>query len=135
MWVLGYTSNFFVILRVVVQRCSVKKKFLEIWQNSQGNQSKSLFQSLSLCQSLFFNKVAACKACKFIKKETLAQVFSCDFVKFLRTPFYAEYLWVAASVIHRKIDNWDLLMLLSLDFSRFFQYVKEMEYWDFWMLV
>ena len=26
-------------------------------------------------------------ACNFIKKETLAQVFSVNFVKFLRTPF------------------------------------------------
>ena len=36
-----------------------------------------------LCQSPFFNKVAA----NFIKKETLAQVFPVNFVKFLRTPF------------------------------------------------
>ena len=32
-----------------------------------------------LCQNLFFNKLAALrpKACNFIKKEALAQVFSC----------------------------------------------------------
>ena len=33
-----------------------------------------------LCQSLFFNKVA-------LKKESLTQVFFCEFVTFLRTPF------------------------------------------------
>ena len=38
-----------------------------------------------LCQSLFFNKVAG-DACNFIKKETLAQVFSSKSAKFLRTP-------------------------------------------------
>ena len=27
------------------------------------------------------------KACNFIKKETMAQVFSCEFAKFIRTPF------------------------------------------------
>ena len=32
------------------------------------------------CQSLFVNKVAGA-ACKFIKKETLPQVFSCEFCK------------------------------------------------------
>ena len=33
----------------VVQRCSVKKVFLKILQNSQGNKH--------LCQNLFFNKI------------------------------------------------------------------------------
>ena len=43
------------------------------------------FTGKQLCQSVFFNKVAALAlACKFIKKDTLAQVFSCEF---LRTPF------------------------------------------------
>ena len=36
------------------------------------------FTGKHLCQSLFFNKVAG-EACNFIKKETLAQVFSCEF--------------------------------------------------------
>ena len=36
----------------------------------------------------------------FIKKETLAQVFSCEFWKFCKNTFLtpsAEFLWVAAS--------------------------------------
>ena len=32
-----------------------------------------------LCQGLFFNKVAGLKACNFIKKDTQAQVSSCEF--------------------------------------------------------
>ena len=32
------------------------------------------------------------KACKFIKKESLPQVFSCEFAKFLGTPFLTEHL-------------------------------------------
>ena len=32
-------------------------------------------------------------ACNFIKKETLAQVFSCEFREFLRKPFFTEHLW------------------------------------------
>ena len=36
------------------------------------------FTGKHLCQSLFFSKVAGL-ACNFIKKETLAQVFSCEF--------------------------------------------------------
>ena len=34
----------------------------------------------------FFNKVAG-QACNFITKETLAQVFSCEFCEILKTPF------------------------------------------------
>ena len=54
------------------------------------------------CQSLFFNKVA----CNFIKKETLAQVFSCEFFsKFLRTPFshntFGRQLLCIAENIHQ----------------------------------
>ena len=33
------------------------------------------------------------EACNFIKKETLAQVFSCELAKFLITPFLTEQLW------------------------------------------
>ena len=34
-----------------------------------------------------WKKVLMAEACNFIKKETLAQVFSCEFYEFLRTPF------------------------------------------------
>ena len=39
-----------------------------------------------LCQSLIFNKVAD-QACNFIKNETLAQVFSCEFCKISKNTF------------------------------------------------
>ena len=39
------------------------------------------------CQSLFFNK-----------KETLAQVFSCEYCEIFKNTFYAEHLRVTASV-------------------------------------
>ena len=43
------------------------------------------FTGKHLFWSIFFNKVAG-QACNFIKKDTLAQVFFVNFVKFLRTP-------------------------------------------------
>ena len=48
-----HLRNITFFSEAVVQRCSVKKGFLEISENSQ--------------------------ACNFIKNETLAQVFSCEF--------------------------------------------------------
>ena len=60
-------------LQAFVQRCSVKKMFLEISQNSQEN----------TCASLFFNKVA---------KRLWHRCFPVNFVNILRAPFYTEHL-------------------------------------------
>ena len=67
----------------VALRCSVKKVFLEIFQNLQ----ESTCAKVSL-----FNKVAP-----FIKKETLAQVFSCEFCKISKIAFSYRTPPVAAS--------------------------------------
>ena len=40
-----------------------------------------------LRQSLFFNKIAGIKASNFIEKETLAQVFSCEFCEISKNTF------------------------------------------------
>ena len=63
--------------------------FLEIPQNSQEN----------TCARVFFNKVAGLspKAWNFIKTETLAQVFSCEFCEISKNPFFYRTPLVAAS--------------------------------------
>ena len=33
------------------------------------------------------------KACNFIKKETLAQVFSCEFCEIFKNTFFVEHVW------------------------------------------
>ena len=38
------------------------------------------------------------EACNFIKKETLPQVFSCEFCKSSKNTFFTEHLWATASV-------------------------------------
>ena len=53
-----------------------KKLFLKISQNSQEN----------TCARVFFNKVAG-DACNFIEKETLAQLFSCEFCEISKNTF------------------------------------------------
>ena len=49
-------------------------------------------------QEFLFNKVAGLRteACNFLKKETLAQVFSYEFCK---NTLFTEHLWVAASAM------------------------------------
>ena len=58
--------------------------------------SQNLLQK-NLCQSLFFKKVAGLRpGTNFIQKETLAQVFSCEFCKILEN-FFLQNTPVAAS--------------------------------------
>ena len=38
------------------------------------------------------------EACKFINKEPLAQVFSCEFWEISKNTFFIEHLWTTASV-------------------------------------
>ena len=52
------------------------------------------FAGKHLCQSLFFNKVDSER-----KKETLAQVFSCEFCEISKKTFFTEHLWTTASML------------------------------------
>ena len=65
---------FFFYSKAVARRCSVKKGFLEILQNSQENACARVF--------LFLPQV-----CNFIKKRLWYGCFPVSFAKFLRTPF------------------------------------------------
>ena len=65
----GVNSHLIQISEAVARRCSVEKVFLEISQYSQEN---------SCARVSFLIKLQA-EACNVIKKETLAQMFSCEF--------------------------------------------------------
>ena len=58
--------------------------FLEIPQNSQEN---------TRARASFLIKLA----CNFLKKEALAQVFSCEFREISKNTFFIEHLWATAS--------------------------------------
>ena len=86
------TGGFTVHTKAVAQRHSVKKMFLEI------SQSFAKFTGKHLCQSLFVNKVAGRpEACNVIKKEALAQVFSCEFCETSNNTFSYRAPPLAAS--------------------------------------
>ena len=55
------------------------------------------FTGKHLCQVLYFNKFADLGDCNFIKKETLALVFSSEFCKISKNTFFTEHLWMTAS--------------------------------------
>ena len=82
------------IIKSSHQRCSVKKVFLEISWNSQEN----------TCARVSF-LIKSC-TCKFIKKETLAQVFSCEFCEIFNNTFStSNKYWKVHSTLCANIHH------------------------------
>ena len=78
-----------LLTEAVVRRCSVKKVFLEMSQNSQKH---------TCARVSFLIKLQA--SCNFIKKETLAQVFSCEFCEICKNTFFYRTPLGSASDFH-----------------------------------
>ena len=66
---------------------------LKISQNLQENN----------CAWIFFSIILQASACNFIKKETLVQVFSCEFCEFFKNVFLTEHLLETASVVKKIV--------------------------------
>ena len=92
------------------QRCSVKKVFLEVSRNSQEN---------TCSRVSFFIKLQA-QACNLIKKETLAQVFFCEFCKISKNAFFTEHLRTTASKFYKD----QLQVLFQFLFCLFLFYIS-----------
>ena len=58
------------------------------------------FTGKHMCQSLFFNKVACCN---FIIKETLPQVFSCEFCEIFKNTSFQKTTPLAASAKDKRV--------------------------------
>ena len=76
-----------------IRMCSVKKVFLEISQNSQEN---------TCTRACFLIKFQAW-ASNFTKKETLIQVFSCEFCGISKNTYFTERLWRLLLQIFLKV--------------------------------
>ena len=100
-------------------------------QHSQGKLPKSKPSTILLicvyfeCSQCLFHNVGrkrcisrssrpTSKACNFIKKETLAQVFSCEFCEISKNTFFKEHLWATASV-YQKTDQSEGIMIHLLN--------------------
>ena len=62
-----------------------EKMFLEISQNSQESTCARVSISIKL------------QACNFVKIETLAKVFPCEFCEISKNRFFTEHVWATAS--------------------------------------
>ena len=94
-----------LLLEAVAQTCSVKKVFLDMSQNWQEN---------TCARVSFLIKLQALPATLLNKKETLAQVFSCEFCEISKITFFllntsCGCFWLfASSHVFRKFNSWNL---------------------------
>ena len=78
-----------------------KNKKLEIQKQSPRGVLRNFtkFSRKLLCHSLFFNNVTGKRPATLLKKETLAQMFSCEFCEISKnTPFYRNLWWLVLQI-------------------------------------
>ena len=81
------------------QRCSIKKVFLEILENSQENTSVRVSFLIKLQTAL----------ATLLKRRLWHRCFPVNFAKFLRAPFVTEHLWWLLLLI-----SFNLLLVVSI---------------------
>ena len=106
-------SNICVVI-ISCRVCDVKYRssVLEVFCEKGVLRNFAKFTGKHLCQSLFFNKVAG-GACNIIKKETLVQVFSCEFCEISKNTFFYRTALVAALA-----NIWNFSFLIKLLFYK-----------------
>ena len=110
-----YNQTFWVVtsIRSSQRRCSVRKGFLR-------NLAK-FPRKTPVPESLFLIKFQVLLA-TLLKKETLAQVFSCEFYEIPKNTFFTEHLWATASQLspsrHAVFREYSLSVSISLAMFR-----------------
>ena len=119
-------------IEAVAQRCSVKKVFSEVWQNSQKN----------TCARVSFLIKMQAPPVALLKNRLWHRCFPVSFVKFLRTPFYTEHLWwlllkiwlrisgIQKSTIKNDVFLWSKSLLKPLRDFRVHQTVITARIWQ-----
>ena len=68
------------------------------WKSLTLNNDRSSYRRCSIKKDVKnFAKFTRLQACNVIKKENLAQVFSCEFCEISQNAFFTEHLWATAS--------------------------------------
>ena len=75
----------------------------------------SIYLSIYIYIYIYVDRYIIREACNFIKKENLAQVFSCEFCEISKNIFFKEHPWTNASTLILKC-----LLLISSMFWGFF---------------
>ena len=79
---------------------SIRSRRPEVFCKKGVLRNFAKFIGKHLYQSLFFNKVAGLRSVTLLKKETLVQVFSCEFCEIAKNTFLHKATLVAASAAY-----------------------------------
>ena len=98
--VIRYKTTHMQLLLSSHQKCAIKKGVLKNFAKFAGN----------ICVSLFFNKVAGLRPASLLKKESLAQEFSCEFCEIFKNHFFTKHLrWLLfGSVTFSDVVNLEI---------------------------
>ena len=96
-----------------MKRCSIKKMFWKISQNSLE----------STCSRVSFLIKLQAKSCNFIEKETLEQVFSRQFCEIFKNTLFTEHVWVIASD-NKLLDKIYVLLRSVLSYQQCISLIK-----------
>ena len=108
--------NLFYNLLKITSSCNKQKQPQEMfYKNYKFLINFTKFTEKHLCQSLFF------KACSFIKKETLTQVFSCEFCETSKNTFFTEHLWTTTS---EYMKDWNVSIANYGQITRLYHIVR-----------
>ena len=110
-----YTSDstFFTYLKFEASFWNSRSRRPEVFCKNGVLRNFAKFTRKHLCQRLFFNKVAA-EACNFNKKETMPQVFSCEFCETSKNTFFHRNtahgcFWISKKMLLKAFSdtaNW-----------------------------
>ena len=70
---------------------------------------------------VFYEKGCSYEFCNFIKKEALAQVFSCGFCEISKNTYFTERLWTTASETVLAMPGFSIFLII-LDIWQSFEY-------------
>ena len=84
---------------------NINKQPPEVFYKKGVLKNLAKFTGKKLCQSLFLIKLQD----NFIKKETLAQGFSCEFYEIFKNTFFTEHLQTTASKVELQFTTKKLL--------------------------
>ena len=113
-------SHWELLCKKGILRCAFAKEFEVLWiVKSWGTLTKlgplrSSHRRCSVRKCIFRNFAkltgkhlcrVSCRpqACNFIKIETLARVFSCEFCEISKNTFFLEHIWATASMLFETL--------------------------------
>ena len=109
----GIWSNSFSPVSVKSSYLPLQKQPPEVFYEKGVLKNFAKFTWKHLSQSLFLIKL---QACNFIKKDTLSQVFSCEFSVIFKNIFFTEYLRATASASRKMFLSQDVVLGLMFSF-------------------